>query len=371
MKTRDAVLDYQLTCKDTETYKKDLDLVEPISALEIEVQCTNGATSNIGNFISDIVTKIEVVDGSEVLHNLNMSQLEAMHFLKLGRMPAIFPSEWPSGVQRHNVLLMFGRHLWDREYAFNAKAFTNPQLKITFNKAAIRAANGTGFLSGDNILLTTVAKVFKDVPAPAQFLMAKQIENFTGASSGEKRVEFPLDYLYRLILCRFWREGYDIDELITDIKLTCDVDAFIPFNRKTKQLDAAALALFGIGEIKHDLFMGHGDSRRLIFNKEPFCTPYAQAPGTPRMFNLTAQWSSQLSEVEVYAHDGTLDTTDRKVTMWEHGHAPHATLPIIFGRPNMPEDWFDPKAYKKIELVLTQAIGTSVCEIAAEQVRPQ
>jgi hypothetical protein len=370
MKTRDAVLDYQYVAKDTETYKKDLSLVEPISAIELEVQCTNGATSNKGNFISDIVTKIEVVDGSEVLYGLNMSQLEALHFYKLGKMPVMFPSEWPGGGQRHNVLLMFGRYLWDRDYAFNAKSFKNPKLNITFNKAAIRAAGDEGFASGNNILLTVAAKVFEDVPAPGAFLMAKQIENFTGASSGEKRVELPVDLPYRMILGRFWRQGYDIDELITDIKMTCDTDKVIPFNRKTQQLDAAALS-FGVGEVKHDMFFGHGDSIRLIFNKEPFCTPYAQAPGTPRMFNLTAQWSSQLSEVEVYAHDGTLDTTDRKVTVWEKGHAPHACLPIVFGRPNMPEDWFDPTVYKKLELVLTQAVGTSVCEIAAEQVRKQ
>jgi len=370
MKTRDAVLHYQRTTKDTESVTIDLDLVEPISALEIEIQCTNGATSNKGNYISDILTKVEVVDGSEVLEGLNMSQLEAMHFYKTGKMPCIFPSEWPGGVQRHNATLFFGRHLWDRDYAFNCKSFKNPQLKLTFNKAAIRAAGATGFASGDNILLTAVAKVFADLPAPSEFLMQKQIENFTSASSGEKRIELPTDYVYRMILARFWKQLSDIDEIITDIKLTCDTDAFIPFNRKTKQLDAFAFSLFGHGSIKHDVYVAHQIAFRLIFNKEPNMLALVDEDNLFDILGSTYSWSSE-GKFELATHAGVADSTDRKITMIEMGHAPHAILPILFGRLNEKGDWFDPTPYKKLELVLTQAVADAVCEIAGEQVRRQ
>lgn len=370
MKTRDAVLDYQYTAKDTETYKKDLDLAEPISALELEVECTNGATSNEDNFISDIVTKVEVVDGSEVLESLNMSQLEAIHFYKMKETPCLFPSEWAGGVQRHNALLLFGRYLWDRNYAFNPKAFKNPQLKVTFNKAAIRAASATGFASGDNIKITTVAKVFADLPAPAQFLMQKQIENFTSAASGEKRIELPTDYIYRMLLMRFWLEGSDVDEIISDAKLTCDTDKFIPWNRKVKQLDAAAFAMFGEVELKHDIFRATGPQVRLICNKEPWVTAFVRNPGIADILVPWAQWSSRL-EFELYTHAGALDSTARQITCWEHGHAIHSTVPALFGRFDVPEDWFNPKEYGKVELVLTQATVNAVCEILLEQVKPQ
>lgn len=370
MKTRDAVLDYQKVIKDTETYQKDLDLVEPISAIELEVECTNGATSNEDNFISDIVTKVEVVDGSEVLYSLNMSQLEALHFYKTGKMPAIFPGEWAGGIQRHSVLLMFGRYLWDREYAFNSKSFTNPQLKVTMNKAAIRAASATGFATGDNIKLTPVAKVFEDVPAPGAFLMAKQIENFTSAASGEKRIELPTDYMYRMLLARFWIEGSDINEVITDLKLTCDTDKFIPINRKVQQLDAEALCVFGLGSLKHDILRGNGGTARLIFNKEPLPQLLLNTTGLYDIVNKRSAWSSQI-QIDLATHAGVAEATARQITVTELGHAPHATLPITFGRLNEPGDWFDPTTYKKVELVLTQAVVSAVCEIAAEQVRKQ
>jgi hypothetical protein len=370
MKTRDAVLDYQYVAKDTETYKKDLSLVEPISAIEIEVECTNGATSNKANFISDIVTKIEVVDGSEVLHSLNMSQLEAMHFYKTGKMPKMMMGEWGGGGQRHNCLLMFGRYLWDRDYAFNAKSFKNPKLNITFNKAAIRAAGVDGFAAGDNIKLTTVAKVFEDVPAPAQFLMAKQIENFTSVASGEKRIEFPTDYTYRMILTRFWKQVSDIQEIIKSIKLTCDTDKVIPFNRQTEQLDGMALSLFGLGRIKHDVLVKNAAHVRLVFNKEPLVQGHFNEANITDFLNVNAPWSSDWY-IFVYDKAGSVDTSDRQYTAMEEGHAPHACLPIVFGRPGIPEDWFDPTVYKKIELVLDQGVAGAVCEIAAEQVRKQ
>jgi len=370
LKTRDAVLEYQTTKKDTDTHTKDLELTEPISAIEIEVECTNGATSNKGNYISDIVTKIEVVDGSDVLASLNMSQLEALHFYKTGKMPCIFPGEWPSGIQRHNAALFFGRYLWDREYALDPKKFTNPQLKVTFNKAAIRAAGATGFASGDNIKLSLIAKVFADLPAPAQFLMQKQIVSFTSASSGEKRVDLPRDYTYRMILARLWKQLSDIDEIITDIKLTADTDKFIPFNRKTKQLDAFAFSQFGHGTIKHDVYVAHQIAFRLIFNKEPNMLALVDEDNLFDILGSTYSWSSE-GKLELGTHAGVADSTDRRITMIEAGHAPHATLPITFGRLNEKDDWFDPKVYGTLELVLTQAVADAVCEIVAEQVRPQ
>lgn len=370
MKTRDAVLHYQYTAKDTESKTLDLDITEPISAIELEFQCTNGATSNKDNFLSDIVTKIEVVDGSEVLFNLNLSQLEAMHFYKIGKMPAIFPSAWAAGQQRHNVSLFFGRYLWDRDYAFNCKSFKNPQLKVTFNKAAIRAASATGFATGDNIKLTAVAKCFADLPAPKEFLMQKQIENFTSSSSGEKRISFPIDYPYRMILARFWKQQKDIDEIMTDMKLTCDTDKFIPFNRKTQQLDAQAFAMFGAGRIKHDVFTANEIAFRLIFNKEPSIMGLVAETALADILNETYAWSSE-GKYELYTHAGVADSTDRKISIVEEGHAPHATLPIPFGRLMNPEDWFNPKEFEKVELVLTQAVADAVCEIAAEQVRSQ
>jgi len=293
-----------------------------------------------------------------------------MHFYKTGKTPCLFPSEWAGGVQRHNATLFFGRNLWDRLYAFNPGAFKNPQLKVTMNKAAIRAAGADGYASGNNILLTAVAKVFNDLPAPSAFLMQKQIDSFTSVASGEKRIDLPTDYIYRMLLLRPWLEGSDVDEVISDLKLTCDTDKFIPFNRKVKQLDADALARFGPCILKHDFFRAGSWTARTLVNKEPWVTGYTRAPATPRVIVPWAQWSSTYNG-ELYDMAGALDGTARQITAIEQGHALHSTVPIFFGRPEVAEDWFDPKAYKKLEAVLTQATAGATVQIFAEQVRPQ
>lgn len=366
MRTRDAVIEYQKTLDDNGTLIKDLDIVDPVSALYLEFEATNGTTSNKGNFISDVITKIEIVDGSQVLYGVNLSQLEALHQYKLGKTPTMFPSEWASGIQRHGCLLMFGRHLWDREYAQDFTRYRNPQLKITSNLAAVRAvAADTAFATG-TLKGTIVAKVMEDATKPGKYLRAKEIDSFTSAASGDKRVELVYDYPYRLLLLRAFIQQSDIDEVITDFKLTCDTDKFILFNRKVKQLDAEALALFGAGRLKHDIFCSHQDAVRIMFNKEPDCRPYFGGGATLAIIGINYQWSSEL-KLDMYSDAGATLGTDEAVTVVEEGHALHATLPVAFGEMDKPDSWFDPKPFKKIEAVLTQAVDSAVCQVVLEQ----
>ncbi len=368
MKYRQNVQLYQEVQKDTATKILDLDLPDPISALELEVECTNGATSNKGNFISDIVTKIEVVDGSEVLYSVSMAQLEALQFYKTGRMPVMFPSEWGGGLQRHNALVLFGRYLNDPEYVFQPARYRNPQLKVTFNKAAIRAAGVAGFADADNIKLSVCDHIIQEGATPRGFLSARQVMSYTTLSSGDKRIDLLTDFPTRLMLVRAWLQVSDIDELFTDLKLTFDSDKYILLNRKVKQLDAQALAQFGFGRVKHDIFTQHQAAFRLLFNKEPSFYGWSWEDATPEILGVRYTWSSE-GKLDISDNAGTAITSDMKITGVEEGHALHATLPIVMGELMKPETWMDMSSYKKAELVLSQAVGGAVGEIVQEQVR--
>ena len=368
MKTRDAVIEYQKTLDNAGTLIKDLNLVDPVSALYLEFEATNGTTSNKGNYISDVITKIEIVDGSELLWGLNLSQLEALSFYKTGKMPVMFPSEWASGIQRHGVYLLFGRYLWDQEFAFDCTRYKNPQLKITSNLAAIRAVDAATAFATGTLKATAVAKVMEGAAKPAKYLMAKEVDSFTSAASGEKRIELPTDYPYRLLMLRAWKQLSDVDEIISDFKMTFDTDKFVMFTRKVKQLDAEAFAEFGVGRLKHDILASDNDTVRLLFNKEPDCRIYSTTSDLFDIVGINYQWSSELY-LELGTHAGAADTTDRALTMVEEGHALHATLPIVFGIMDEPAKWFDPKPYGKAECVLTQATASAVVSVALEQAR--
>ena len=369
MRTRDAVLEYQKVLSDAGTVTIDLDLVDPVSAIELEFEATNGATSNKGNFISDVITKVEVVDGSDVLCSLNMLELEALQFYKTGKTPALFPSEFASGLQRHAALLLFGRHLWDPDYAMDFTRYKNPQLKITSNLAAVRAVGATGFVTA-TLKATAVAKVMEQLGSkPSKFLMQKELESFTSAASGDKRIQLPTDYVYRMLMLRAYVQLSDVDEVITDVKLTADTDAFIPFNRKLKQLDAQVFSRWGAGRIKHDIFTSHQIAFRLMWNKEPSLDAWSWEDATPEIVGIRYTWSSE-GKLDLTDNAGAVISTDMKLTTVEEGHALHATLPIPFGLMDQPATWFNPKTHKKLELVLTQAVASAVCQVVAEQERP-
>lgn len=370
MRTRDAVLLYQETqSSDASTKTIDLDLVDPVSALYIEAEATNGTTSNEDNWISDILTKIEVVDGSEVLASLTGHELEAMHFYKQGYPPVLYPSEWASGTQRHGAYLLFGRRLWDKLFAIDFTKFANPQLKITWNLAAVRAVSATTAFATGTLKLSVIAKVMEEFAAPGKYLMDKKILSFTGSSSSgaEERKELPVDLTYRMLMTRHYVEGSDLDEVTSDLKLTADADKVIAFDRKVKQLDAEAEARWGQIMLSHNIIRATGGTIRGLTNKE---TRFAFFPSVSTQFTdfaYTLMFSGGVLLEHQVAGGGSSGT--RRLWGTEWGHALYATLPILFGDPEDLETWLDPTFAKKLELIFTSGGTAGTCEIVAEQVR--
>jgi len=368
MRTRDAVIEYQKTLDNANTLTKDLNLVDPVSALYLEFEATNGGTSNKKNWISDVITKIEVVDGSEVLYSLNLLQLEALYFYKTGRVPTMFPSEFADGIQRHGCYILFGRHLWDPEYGMDFTRYANPQLKITSNMAAIRAVGADGFLTG-TLKGSIIAKVMENAVRPSQYLMAKEIKSWTSAASGEVRVDLPVNYLYRMLMLRSHLQGIDIEYPMQQLKLTCDSDKFVMLNRYVKQLDAEALALFGTGSLKHDIFAANHTVVRTPFNKEPGVSISQYEQDGSNHHAITYHWGGSMY-LNSSSAAGVADATDRKWTTIARGHSLHATLPVPFGLMDRPETWFDPTPYKKMEAVITENYAACASQVVIEQARP-
>lgn len=370
LKTRDAVLCYQETqSSDASTKTIDLDIVDPVSALAFEFEVTNGTTNNKQNPFTRCITKIEIVDGSDVLASMSFEQAQALQFYKTGKQPQLREDEGPSVGSVIGCMLLFGRKLWDKEYALDLTKFRNPQLKITWNLAAIRAVSATTAFATGTTKISAIAKVMEGQPAPGKFLMDKEIESWTGASSGDKRHELPVDYVYRMLMLRTYYTVSDVNENITRLKLTCDTDKYIPFDRYTKQLDAELAQLFGDVVIWKRYHGCHGTTIWLPVNKEPqatFTIPSGSLMGY--MVQYGWMWSGE-ALLLVGNTGGTAYSTDARIDAIIEGHALHSTLPSPMGDLNDPATWFDPTAFKKVELVGTEAVAAAN-SIVAEQVRP-
>ncbi len=370
MRTRDDVIVYQEAQSSDKTSKSwDLKQVDPLSALYLEFEAVNGTTSNEDNFISDVITKVEIVDGSKPLVSLTQHELEALHFYKKKRSPVLFPSETGSGTQRHGVLLMFGRDLWDLDYALNAKMYKNPQLKVSWDLGAVRTVSATTAFATGTLKISAIAKVMEEIGAPGKFLSAREVDSFTMPTSGTKSVEMYTDFPWRLMMLRSFIEGYDPLECIDYIKLNCDSGKFIPLdNRYLRQLDAEEFCRSGLLDIQHDVYRATGGVIRGLLQMETYwhLRPNTSTQFTDFVYSLMFSGNVTIeTQTPVGGSAGTRIYRAREV-----GHSLHGTVPIFFGQPDRPDTWFDATKYGRIDLSLHSGGTAGVSSVVLEQERP-
>ena len=199
------------------------------------------------------------------------------------------------------------------------------------------------------------------------FVVDDESERCVQAAHAEHGVDLPIDYPYHLLMLRNYSRGYDVDELITKVKLTADSDKYIAYERYTKQLDAEMAQLFGNVVVWKKFSAAHGTTVWFEVNKEP------QLHLMPTVVNRALGygwcWSGNASILFGDTAAGTVSTAERIDGLIE-GHALHHTLPLPFGVMEDPDTWFDPTGYKKLELVCTQGGAAGALACVAEQVRP-
>ncbi|GAH61229.1 unnamed protein product, partial [marine sediment metagenome] len=149
----------------TGTLVHDINMQDPISSMVIHLQPHNIQEDQTAHPCA-IITKIEIVDGSDVLYSLDGFQAEALDWYALGgkfRQNCNYCLN--DGFEDRFIGLNFGRYLWDPVYAFDPKQFTNPQLRISYQSTL-------GANAADYFYLTMWANMFDGkVPSLRGFLM--------------------------------------------------------------------------------------------------------------------------------------------------------------------------------------------------------
>src|SRR3990167_5653417 len=112
----------------------DLDTADPISRLWIEMRNTNGNSTPTAH-PAKTITKIEIIDGSDVIASVSGLEAQAAEILHTGETP-FSELDYENDITAFACAsINFGRFLWDRELAFVPGRFQNPQLRITHDKA--------------------------------------------------------------------------------------------------------------------------------------------------------------------------------------------------------------------------------------------
>ncbi|MHC4397646.1 MAG: hypothetical protein ACYS1A_18540, partial [Planctomycetota bacterium] len=171
LKTRLRVLKDEASINDSDTITLDINITKPISAFTILYEATNGATSCVDHELHDDVSKIEVVDGTDVKTSLSMIEMQALNFFETGKLPFQQLTEAAAGVQKEMAIIHFGRFLNDPDYYIDPTKFDNLQLQLVH---ALTVSATAGFATGTG-KYTVIAHIMEDGYGPALgYMMAKE-----------------------------------------------------------------------------------------------------------------------------------------------------------------------------------------------------
>jgi len=241
MKQRAVYIEDAKTLSDTGTCSIDLKTGAPISYLELIFGGTKGTTENYSDKISEYITKIEVVDGADVLWSLSMQEAIALNAIEMGEIPAHDNDVSASGTGVQSCFINFGLYPFDLNHYLNVADYRNLQLKVT---TALTAAVTTYVTN--TLTIDVIAHVIDEGAGSYDgYLMAKEHYSWTLAASGDETVDLPRDFPYRFIMVKAFEDNKAVSTKISNVKMTCDADRFIIFDYATGDLILRNRSKFG------------------------------------------------------------------------------------------------------------------------------
>jgi hypothetical protein len=334
----------------------DISLKDVISRINIQVKATNNGSVPTAH-PAKIISKIEVVDGSDVLFGLSGQEALALQFFNTWQTPFCVNNYLNDVMNITNYEINFGRFLYDPIVAFNPNKFRNPQLKVTHNMA-------NGGSAPDACTLEVTADVFDQKEAdPLGFLMAKENVSYTLSASANEYIDLPTDHTLRKLIIMSLSAGKQPWEQYNEVKLSEDNDKKVPIDDKTSDL----LKYFGnLWPPLDEYIVGAALTSTRNFYMMSSYEVVAAAMATD--FS-GAYMKSNLS------YGGRIDIRGSAAANFMariRGFAPFGSLCIPFGEQANNGDWFDVTNIGNLRLTLKAGSapgGSSTCEVLTEQLR--
>jgi len=334
----------------------ELNMVNPISRLTVQMKGLNSDNAAVGH-PALMVTKIEVVDGSDVLFALSGTETQALNYYDQGRMPCNVVNYINATSAIATFHLDFGRHLWDEALALDPKRFKNLQLKITYD-------DGLGGSACTSSTISVFAWLFDaETISPRGFLMSKEQYKYTQNAAGlaHEYIQLPTDFDIRKLLIQSLYADKQPWEQYNRIKISEDNDRRIPVNNlRTSDL----LKLYQPDErIQEDLFV------ELVSTPDVYyCAATYDTAATGVGMVVT---DAAIAHLQSYGGTISIIGTNAQQQVWHvTGLAPHGTLCIPFGEQDKIEDWYTVAPINELLLDITQGAGTAgTTQICTQQFR--
>ncbi|MBA7715420.1 hypothetical protein ES703_124464 [subsurface metagenome] len=317
----------------------DLNVTEPISRIDLRYQVTKSKNDMDGPPAKDI-TKIELVDGSDVLHSLSGYENQALCIYDRPAPTMNHGQHWLNNSQRSVYGIDFGRFLWDPLLAFLPGKFKNPQLKITYNTIL----SDTG---GTSPLLEVIAHIFDEkAVSPVGFLMSKEIYSADSPASGAHAyVDLPTDYPIRQMLLRGYEDGYEPWQAILEARLDEDNLKRIPLDWDIEQYYQV---MKGVWKAVEEGLFCEPDTAGVVF----YLTPtdyYASVMGTGQDVAVPVAMGTSCRGGKATLYG----TANANYGGMARGYLPNHCVQFPFGLQQEPDDWYDVTKKGSVKLRIT------------------
>lgn len=171
----------------------DLGIQKPITRLDFIWKKTNTNRTPIAH-PGKIVSKIEIVDGADVLFSMGGQDAQAMAYYSSGIIPGGMINYELGQWSMQIASIYFGRYMWDEVLALDPMRHNNLQFRVEHNLAL---GGSTGTVAN----LSIYAHVFDEkIVQPKGFLRTKEQYSFLPVASAWEYIDLPMDAPIRALM---------------------------------------------------------------------------------------------------------------------------------------------------------------------------
>lgn len=316
-----------------------------ISRIDIRWLITKAA-NGMSSYCHADISKIELVDGSDVLYSLNGGQNQALCIYDR-KAPTMNHGQYiNANSQRSFYGIDFGRFLFDPVLALDPSKFRNLQLKITFDED-VSDTTATA-----NSLAVWAHCFDEKMVSPMGILTAKNIESWSLSAAGAYHyLDLPTDQIIRKMLIQGYRKSYEPWYQVIGARLSEDTDKRIPFDWNLEDYHQYRK---GMDTPVIDGFQGYSGPAGFTY--------YLTATDYWAHLMLTPAASTILLYQTEPGRGGKVvnyATGDVETAGVQTGWLPNHCFQFPFGDQNDIDDWYDVTMLKSLKLRLLSGSGTS------------
>lgn len=340
----------------------DIDMADVISTIYLVWRTKVVTVSDMLAPHVACLSKIEIVDGSDVLFSLSGEEAQALAFYTQGQMPLNNITVVVDDYMESVIPIYFGRYRFDPLLALDPKKFRNTQLKITWDEDA---ANTSVVVNE----LTVRSWVFdQKTPTPKGFLMSKEIKTYTPAANAYEYTDLPTDYPYRLLLFRSKSTDTEPLSVLAQLKLSEEHDKRIPLDMSGDEIFSTILQ--PMGQIHQKVRLNETAADAMALYLAPTFLHSGQMDMDADVIAADDDWTQLAYANNKVTIAATVNFVPYLLSL--SGYCPHSCLAVPLGLLSDPDTWYNTPKLDHLRLTTLggAAVGTSPsATIAIQQVR--